>query len=166
MRKFFLFLSKAEKSIFRILVMFVSFLAVLLLILITCQIIARYFNLRFLTPPDEIIKLIFAWMLFLGASLLVRDFSHLRIDMLENILNRLWMRKVYYVFINLLVLLFLFFMFQSSWKTFVMAAGRQSPMLQLPQRYWYISLPASNILMIFYTIINISKAIFIKEEKR
>ena len=53
----------------------------------------------------------------------------------------------------LLILIFLLVMIKSSLVLYEKSGTRASPMLQWPQRIWYISLPISGFLMAFYLMV-------------
>jgi len=157
----YLIFQRIEKIIYEILSFLVSLGIVILLILVTFKIISRYFNIQFLTPPDEIITLVYVWMLFIGSALLVRNIDHLKIDILAKYLqSRPFIKKVYDILVCLLILFFLIAMVKSSLILYEQSGNRSSPMLQLPQRLWYLPLLISSFLMIFYLFIRVGKNIY------
>lgn len=157
----YLIFQRIEKIIYEILSFLVSLGIVILLILVTFKIISRYFNIQFLAPPDEIITLVYVWMLFIGSALLVRNTDHLKIDILAKYLqSRPFIKKVYDILVCLLILLFLIVMAKSSLILYEQSGNRSSPMLQIPQRLWYLSLLISSFLMIFYLFIRVGKNIY------
>ncbi len=149
-------MKRLEKMLFAILTAVVSSCVVLLLLLLTAQILSRYFRIKILAPPDEIITLIFAWMVFLGSALLVRNNYHLKVELIDLFLQKhSFLRFLYGNIASLLILIFLWVMTSSGIKLFINSGTRMSPMLQLPQRLWYVVLPVSGILMILYTIVQL-----------
>ena len=162
MIKLYLIFQRIEKIIYEILSFLVSLGIVILLILVTFKIISRYFNIQLLAPPDEIITLVYVWMLFIGSALLVRNIDdHIKIDILDKYLqSHPFIKKVYDILICLLILLFLIVMMKSSLILYEQSGNRSSPMLQLPQRLWYLPLPISSFLMVFYLLIRVGKNIY------
>jgi len=157
----YLIFQRIEKIIYEILSFLVSLGIVILLILVTFKIISRYFNIQFLAPPDEIITLVYVWMLFIGSALLVRNTDHLKIDILAKYFQRYpFIKKVYDILVCLSILLFLIVMAKSSLILYEQSGNRSSPMLQIPQRLWYLSLVISSFLMIFYLFIRVGKNIY------
>ena len=151
---FYLKIKKIESTLYKILLSFVLISLVILLFLIAFQIISRYFSLQYLAPPDEIITLVYVWMLFIGAAILVRDMDHIRIGLLDNFLkDRPKLKSIYNMVVCLLILIFLLVMIKSSLVLYEKSGTRASPMLQWPQRIWYISLPISSFLMAFYLMV-------------
>jgi len=153
---------RIEKLIYKILSFLVSLGILILLILVTFKIVSRYFNLQFLAPYDEIITLVYVWMLFIGSALLVRNADdHLKTDILDKYLqSHPFIKKVYDILVCLLILFFLIVMAKSSLILNEQSGNRSSPMLQLPQRLWYFSLLISSFLMIFYLLKRLGKNIY------
>ena len=153
---FYLKIKKIESTLYEILSNFVLIALVILLFLIAFRIISRYFGLPYLAPPDEIITLVYVWMLFIGTAVLVRNMNHIRIELLDNFLkDRPKLKSIYNMVVCLLILIFLLVMIKSSLVLYEKSGTRASPMLQWPQRMWYISLPISGFLMAFYLIVRL-----------
>lgn len=151
---FYLKIKKIESTLYEILSNFVLIALVILLFLIAFRIISRYFGLPYLAPPDEIITLVYVWMLFIGTAVLVRNMDHIRIELLDNFLkDRPKLKSIYNMVVCLLILIFLLVMIKSSLVLYEKSGTRASPMLQWPQRIWYISLPISGFLMAFYLMV-------------
>jgi TRAP-type C4-dicarboxylate transport system permease small subunit len=151
---FYLKIKKIESTLYEILSNFVLIALVILLFLIAFRIISRYFGLPYLAPPDEIITLVYVWMLFIGTAVLVRNMDHIRIELLDNFLkDRPKLKSIYNMVVCLLILIFLLVMIKSSLVLYEKSGTRASPMLQWPQRMWYISLPISGFLMTFYLMV-------------
>ncbi|MBA7532728.1 hypothetical protein ES705_24958 [subsurface metagenome] len=150
----YLKIKKIESTLYEILSNFVLIALVILLFLIAFRIISRYFGLPYLAPPDEIITLVYVWMLFIGTAVLVRNMDHIRIELLDNFLkDRPKLKSIYNMVVCLLILIFLLVMIKSSLVLYEKSGTRASPMLQWPQRIWYISLPISGFLMAFYLMV-------------
>jgi len=151
---YYLKIKKIESTFYNILSNFVLIALVVLLFLIAFRIISRYFRLQYLSPPDEIITLVYVWMLFIGTAILVRNIDHIRIELLDNFLkDRPRLKRIYNMVICLLILIFLLVMIKSSLVLYEKSGTRASPMLQWPQRIWYISLSISGFLAVFYLMI-------------
>ena len=150
-------LRRLEKTSFQVMVAVVSFLVLALLVLVAAQIVARQFGIRAIAPPDEIVTLIFTWMVFLGSALLVRDYSHLRVEAIDSLFVKHpdW-RKYYNLVTGVMVMIFLVAMTKSGFRIVSVTGSKTSPMLALPQRLWYLSLPISSVMMVIYLVIRIS----------
>lgn len=105
--------------------------------------------------PDEFVTLLFTWMLFIGAAALVRDWNHIEVPMIQEFLPTKRWRLLHHAVLILVSLLFLWIYLRSSLALISGATNRTSPMLQLPQIYWYGSLLVSAALMIFYSVLRL-----------
>ncbi len=124
-----------------------------LLVLLTSQILSRFFSIQVLAPQDEIITLLFAWLVFLGIAVIARENGHLRVEFIDLFIKKNWRNKaIYGMYITLIQGVFLVSLYKSGFKLFVISGERQSPMLHLPQRIWYSSILISVILMLIYCI--------------
>ncbi len=155
------FLKNVEEKLFGLLKGLISLSVVILLLFVTAQIVARYFNISILKPPDEITTLTFAWFVFLGSALLVRDNDHLKIELLEGYFaERPRLKSFYKIIVVILMILFIIVMIKSSLTIYERAGSRTSPMLQLPKRIWYSSIVVSGFLMLFYSTLNLILEIY------
>jgi len=124
-----------------------------LLILVSGQVVARLTHIRFLAPPDEIVTLVFVWFNYIGAVIIFREHSHLRIELLDEFVNKTAKRKaIYSIVIAILNGVFLVVLWESSWTLFITVANRRSPMLSWPQRIWYFPLLISTGCMLLYCV--------------
>jgi TRAP-type C4-dicarboxylate transport system permease small subunit len=113
------------------------------------QVIVR-FVLKFPLPwTEEVARLAFVYSIFVGATLAVRDRSHISVDFVLSVLPAPAQRAVKLVG-SVLVAVFLVAM---TWQgvEFVRITGVQvTPVMQVPFRYLYIVIPASGALMLLY----------------
>lgn len=128
-----------------------AFCLIGLFFLIGAGVFVRFVPVASMGWADEIIELGFAWMVFLGAALLVRKRSLFRVDFLARIasdtpLGRLWE-------ICLAVLSLVFFLLL-TYQGVVLAGNATdlSPILAIPKRLWYLSVPSAGAVMAGYTI--------------
>jgi len=118
---------------------------------LTVGIIVRYFRLTSIARFDELVELFFCWIIFFGAALVVRDWSHLRVEFLELLLPRGGKAAKYLRFmLYCLSLLFVLFFVKSGIVLFSVSGAMSSEMLRLPRRLWYLPIPVSGLLMVAY----------------
>jgi TRAP-type C4-dicarboxylate transport system permease small subunit len=148
--------SKLETRLERALSGLTSSCLVVLLLLLSAQVLGRFFRIKAIAPPDEIVNLFFAWMVFVGAAVLLRNRQHLRVELVDLFFEKHpRLRPLYGLFVSAIQLVFLVFLVQSTILLFVGAGTRTSPMLQWPQRLWYGSMLISSLLMMLYAVIHI-----------
>lgn len=127
-----------------------------LFVLLVSQIVSRYFRIQALAPPDEITTLLFAWLVFISSALLMRRGEHLRVEIIDLFLEkRKHLLPWYNALLALLQLLFVVVFLRSALRFFIGSGTRVSPMLGLPQRYWYLAVLVSAVLMLIYTLLTL-----------
>lgn len=105
--------------------------------------------------PDEIEILLFTWMLFVGAAGLVRGWKHIDVPLIPTMLGARRWRLIHRAVIIVLSLVFIWYFYRSATILIAGSARRTSPMLQLPQIYWYASMALSAALMAFYSLLHL-----------
>lgn len=105
--------------------------------------------------PDEIETLLFTWMLFIGAAALIRGWKHIDVPLIPAMLSTLHWRRIHRAVIILISLVFVWYFYRSATLLIAGSVRRTSPMLQLPQIYWYASMALSAALMGFYSILQL-----------
>jgi len=128
-----------------------SLAMVVLWILITAAVIFRIVPIVSMGWSDEIVELMFAWMIFLCSADLCRQRKHFVVDLIPNLLAGTRAGRVLGVALNLLALAFLLvFTYQGIWLS-IMATDR-SPYFEWPKFFWYGSIAVSGVIMTGYTI--------------
>lgn len=144
-------LNYMENHVFRFLsgISIVALLFILLLILI--NVFGRYFELYTLSWINEVIEIIFSWMVFMGAAALWMKHDHFRVDYLSKKLAHTKLGWVLDVFI---VSSCLFFLVVLTWQGLMLTvkAGAITPILEIPTFVSYASIPLSGLIMSFYSM--------------
>ena len=136
----------------------VACLAVLV-VLVTTLVFIRFVPLFTLDWADEIVELVFAWMVFLGAAAIWRSHEHITIDFLPLALAGTRMGRVLEVGIGVLAIGFLTAFTWYGWLFTAQSQGNTSPMLTLPRPLWYAAIPVSGLVMIGYTLVRILRCL-------
>ncbi len=148
-----------DKAVLKILktIAIVSFF--LLTILVTANVIVRFVPIVSLHWFDEIIELLFAYMVFYGAAALWITNEHFSVgDWIEQRIGDPILRHVYKVILELLVLIFAVIFFYYSFNLTIMALDVTN-VFAIPKRILYSCLPVSGIVMVVYTVRNIVREI-------
>ena len=120
-------------------------------ILITAIVIFRIVPIMSMGWSDEIVELMFAWMIFLCSADLCRQRKHFVVDLIPNLLAGTGAGRFLGAVLNLLALAFLLvFTYQGIWLS-IMATDR-SPYFEWPKFLWYGSIAVSGVIMTGYTI--------------
>jgi TRAP-type C4-dicarboxylate transport system permease small subunit len=127
-------------------------LVIILTVSVFLQVLIRFVFKYPLPWTEEVSRIAFVYSIFVGATIAVREKTHLNVDVLLVILPKKVARAVT-VFGSLLVAIFLGFV---TWEgvVFVQATGVQmTPVMQIPFRYLYLILPVSGALMLLYLVL-------------
>ena len=123
----------------------------LLFLIITASVVNRFANFMSMGWADEIIELLFAWLIFLGAACLWRDHSHFSVDILPRRLRgSRWGVLLEWV-VSGLGALFLGMLIYYSLEL-VLTASDDSPVFSISKRYWYGVMPVAGSIMLAYTL--------------
>jgi TRAP-type C4-dicarboxylate transport system permease small subunit len=107
-------------------------LLALMTVLLFANVVARYLFHTGIAVSDEIARLSFVWLVFLGAIIAVRERGHIGIDMLVRIMPK-WGKRLSLLITNGLVLYALWLFAYGSWvQTFVVGVRTVSPLTGLP----------------------------------
>ncbi|MCI8659892.1 MAG: TRAP transporter small permease [Lachnospiraceae bacterium] len=127
------------------------------MVLLTCwQVLTRYVFKRPSSWSEELVSYLFAWMTLLGSSLVVGERGHMNIPLLMDRVN-FQSKKLLAIFSEVVACLFagIILVFGGIQIT-SLAMGQMTSSLGIPIGFFYIVLPLSGILNIFYTILNIA----------
>ena len=129
---------------------------VFLTILISANVLVRFFPVASLHWFDEIIELLYAYLVFYGSAALWISHEHFGVgDWIEKRISNIRMRHVYRMTIELLVLCFALIFFYYSLRL-TMLARDVTNVFAIPKRILYSCLPISGAVMILYSIRNIT----------
>lgn len=127
------------------------FCMVSLFLLISAGVFVRFVPISSMGWADEIIELGFAWMVFLGSTVLWREKSHFSVDLIPEKLAGTKAGRVLNICLELLSILFLLILSYEGWDLALSVEDR-SPILAFPKILWYVSVPVCSTIMLGYTV--------------
>jgi TRAP-type transport system small permease protein len=129
---------------------------VFLTILITANVIVRFFPVVSLHWFDEIIELLYAYLVFYGAAALWILRGHISVgDWIEKCIANPRLRSLYRMFIEILVLVFASVFFYYSLRLTILALDVTN-VFAIPKRVLYSCMPVAGALMVIYSLRNIA----------
>ena len=128
-----------------------SFCIASLWIIVTATVLFRFLPIFPMGWTDEIVELLFAWMVFIGAAELCRQKKHFIVDLIPNMLAGTRTGHVLGIVVQLLALAFLL-VFTYEGALVAIQATDRSPVFEYPKTLWYMSIPISGIIMVGYTL--------------
>ncbi len=137
--------------------------ALLVLMAVLCVdvflgVFSRYVLVRTFTWYDEIARLVFVWMIFLGAAVAVKRGAHFRLHLLvDRFPARL--HRLADVLTLLVVIAFGLLLVQQGLLLVQLGQFQQTPVMGLPKSYVYASMPIGGVLMIVYALPQLWKTV-------
>ncbi len=122
-----------------------------LFILLGASIILRIAPLFTISGYDEVVELLFIWLIVLTTVALWREGTLYRVSMFESMLP-LKGRVVLAVITNLAMLGLALILAYYGWA-FAVNAGETTPFLRLTKVYWYAAIPVGGVLMSIYSVV-------------
>lgn len=128
----------------------------LLTLILTGTILSRYIPVISFLWSEEIITILFAYLVFYGSAALWISREHITVgDWFERkFINGGRAKHIYRLFLELLIFIFAVVFFYYSLKL-TLSAQAVTNVLAIPQKVLYSCLPGSGALMIIYSIRNI-----------
>jgi TRAP-type C4-dicarboxylate transport system permease small subunit len=145
-------LKRIDKVILKTLMAVTITIFVFLTILISANVFVRFFPIVSLHWFDEIIELLYAYLVFYGSAALWISHEHFGVgDWIEKRVKNIRIRSVYRIIIELLVLCFVVIFFYYSLRLTLLARDVTN-VFAIPKRVLYSCLPISGVIMILYSI--------------
>ena len=117
------------------------------------MVLIRFLPIATLSWSSEIIELLFAWLVFIGAAALWRDNDHFRIEALLHRLDLTRFGRPLRIVVELIAFGFVLMFTYYTW-ILLQRAGGTSPILDWPRELWYVCMPVSGLIMAIYSLRN------------
>ena len=149
-------MKKIDKIVFAVLKAFTITLFVLLSLLVTANVIVRFIPVVSLHWFDEIVEMLYAYLVFYGAAVLWITREHFSVgDWIgATILKGSRTRHVYRAVLEVLVLIFAAIFFYYSLRLTILAQDVTN-VFAIPKRVLYSCMPVAGALMLIYSLRNI-----------
>jgi TRAP-type C4-dicarboxylate transport system permease small subunit len=119
---------------------------------------SRYVMARTFTWYDEIARLLFVWIVFLGAAVGVKRGAHFRLLLVVGRFPA-GLRRQATIFGILVVMGFGWILIQQGWKLVELGQFQQTPVMGLSKQYIYASVPLGGALIILYSLPHLWRAV-------
>jgi TRAP-type transport system small permease protein len=126
-------------------------------ILICVQVFYRYILEAPLTWSEEILRFLFVWLSFLGATIVFRRGGHFRLDFLVHKIVAPKMAKQIFIAVDLLVLAFIVLLTYQGIAILKMAFFNNYVAIDMSAGWSYLAIPVCCGLMIPYVISDLLK---------
>lgn len=108
-----------------------------MLVLVFGNVVLRYAFNTGIPVSDELSRLLFVWMVFLGAAVTLFEQAHLGVDTLVRRLSRKG-RIVCFALSNLLMLYTTWLVFSGTWQQFGINLGMTTPVMGISQAWFFV----------------------------
>jgi TRAP-type transport system small permease protein len=119
---------------------------------------SRYVLVRTFTWYDEIARLLFVWIVFLGAAVGVKRNAHFRLHLVVDRFPPA-LRRATAIFGTLAVMGFGWILIQQGWKLVELGQFQQTPVMGLSKQYIYASVPVGGVLVILFSLPQLWRAL-------
>ncbi|MDO5688733.1 MAG: TRAP transporter small permease [Tissierellia bacterium] len=136
-----------------------------MVIIVVIQVLTRYVFFYSLPWSEESSRYLFAWLIFLGASVGVRDDSQIGIDLIDTVIRTDRSKKVLNLFIYTVQLIScLVLLYNAVSFIRVGGAGQRSPAMHLPMTLVYLCLIIGFLLMLMELILKLKSYFGLSKE--
>lgn len=143
-----------------------AILLLVMLIMLTLQVITRYFFKISFTWTEELSTVMFVWLAYIGASAAVLSGQHLRIDIFLNLLKGN-AKKALLILTDLITMGFLLYMIKPLLNIVekLTKQGTVTLLLRIPKNIIYFVIPFAFLLMMVRFIQEIYKTVVTPENE-
>ncbi|WP_228255733.1 TRAP transporter small permease [Pollutimonas thiosulfatoxidans] len=124
-------LKKIADGLFRLLTVAIAFSMLLMLLLVFGNVVMRYVFNSGINISEEVARMCFVWLIFIGAVLAFRAKQHLAISMLITRFSPRW-QKIVHVLRQLIILTVLGLLIEGGWAQTVIGLSTVTPVSGVP----------------------------------
>lgn len=128
--------------------------AIAIVTIILAEIFLRTYIGTSLDQYQEIVRLLFAWLTYVGAAILVRRGGHYRVTLVWDRIGE-EPRAALAFFADVVILIVAVVFLVEGVKTVLITAPEQMPVSRMSQGWYSASLVAGSVLMILYALASI-----------
>lgn len=152
------FLARTADACFRLQTGLMVVCLAVMVVLLFGNVTLRYVFNSGINISDEVSRLAFVWLIFLGAVLALRDGQHIGVTMLVARFGPA-ARRVVHILCQLLILWALWLMAQGSWQQVVIGMGNRLPVTGWPGAVFDIAALYASVAMGLLTCIELVRAL-------
>jgi len=128
-----------------------AFSSLILSVVTFIQVITRFIYKDPIAWGQDVIRLSFIYLVFWGGAYCIKEKEHLNIDILLTSMG-IKTRKIMEIVINLILAIFFIFIVYYGFIFMQSGASQKAPYLPIPMSLYYLALPSSVLLMLYYQI--------------
>lgn len=144
--------------LFKALEIIIAGCLVVMVVLVFGNVVLRYGFNSGIAASEELSRLMFVWLIFLGAIIALRDHAHLGVDLLVIRLPPLG-KKICLVLSHLLMLYGLWLLAQGSWTQTIIGLNDRAPVTGVPRAWVNVAGLVAAIAMSLILLMNLYRAL-------
>jgi len=149
---------KFESVVIRIMEGMIVVCLAIMLIMVFGNVVLRYGFNSGIAESEELSRMLFVWMTFLGAVVAMRDRTHLGVDSFVRKLPAKG-RKVVLLAVDMVMLYICWLMLVGSWKQTIINLGTTAPVTGIPMAFLYATGLVAGAGIGIYLIVGIFRVI-------
>lgn len=135
-------------------------------ILVTWQVITRYFFNNPSVVTEQTSQYLFVWLVMYGSAYVFGKREHMQISFIRDLTPK-GVRKVIDAFQEIIIAIFVVgVMMYGGYFTTLRQMAQTDAALQIPMGVIYSAIPISGVMIIFYAICNIKKYYHLKNKNK
>lgn len=151
-------MSKIADAYFGLIKILIAVCLVVMVVLVFGNVVLRYGFNSGITESEELSRLLFVWMTFLGAILALRDHGHLGMDMLVNRLPKAGKMACFFGS-HLIMLYVTWLLLEGSWEQTIINIDVAAPSTGLSMGLFYGVGIVFGVSVITILLVNLARAV-------
>lgn len=128
-------------------------------VIVSLQVFSRFVLNSPLSWPEELSRIIFIYLVFIGGALASKKKEHISIDILEQFELPDFLTTILQILRNILIVIIMYLTFQGSLRLIPISNNISLSATQLPMSIMVLPIAIGSFLMLFYAVIYIFKDI-------
>ncbi len=115
------------------------------------QVLSRFVFRIPIVWSEEVVRMSFVWIIFLGSAIAVKEGTHLTLDMIASAFNERWRHIIRMILLGLIFIAAGIICY-AGFNYVIRNIGKTTVTMPIPANVFYISAPISGLLMMFFVI--------------
>ena len=144
-------LSKISRIVKKAADIFVTVLMFLIVVVIVLQVVSRYVFNSPISWTMEANIFLFAWVIYIGASIVLKEDRHVKIELFLSNFSKLQKRLIS-IFINSVILILLIILIRNNFVLFPFHTQFRTVSLRIPTSWFNLAFTISCSFMVLFTL--------------
>jgi TRAP-type C4-dicarboxylate transport system permease small subunit len=132
----------------------------LIAIIVSLQVFSRFILNNPLSWPEELSRIIFIYLVFIGGALASNEKAHISVDIIDQLDLPKPVERIIFILRYILIVIVMYFTFVGSLNLIPISANIRLSATKLPMSIMVIPIAIGSILMLFYAFVYAVQDIF------